>query len=152
PGVAGRAAGAAGRHLGPGAAAGRDHRQDRRGDGRRGAALRAGVDRLDPRAGALRSGRAGAHAGPAQRMACALMFLPRRRVRIETERMILRPPVHADFRAWSGLRQDSAGFLQRWEPTWAADHLTRKGFANRVYWAQRSVANGTALPMFLIRR
>ncbi len=80
------------------------------------------------------------------------MFLPRRKVRIETERMILRPPVHTDFRAWTGLREDSAEFLKRWEPIWAADHLTRKGFTNRVYWAQRSVTNGTALPMFLIRR
>jgi ribosomal-protein-alanine N-acetyltransferase len=80
------------------------------------------------------------------------MFLPRRKVRIETERMILRPPVHTDFRAWTTLREDSAEFLKRWEPVWSADHLTRKGFTNRVYWAQRSVANGSALPMFLIRR
>ena len=80
------------------------------------------------------------------------MLLGRRRVRIETERMILRPPAHGDFRAWSGLRRDSAEFLTRWEPTWASDHLTRKGFTNRVYWAQRSVANGSAVPLFLIRR
>lgn len=80
------------------------------------------------------------------------MFLPRRKVRIETERMILRPPQHADFGAWSALRQDSIDFLTRWEPTWAADHLTRRGFANRVYWAQRAVVTGTALPMFMFRR
>jgi len=80
------------------------------------------------------------------------MFLPRRRVRIETERMILRPPQHGDFRPWTSLREESASFLTRWEPTWAADHLTRRGFANRVYWAQRSVASGTALPLFLFRR
>jgi len=80
------------------------------------------------------------------------MFLTRRRVRIETERMVLRPPQHSDFRAWTALREDSAEFLKRWEPTWAPDHLTRKGFANRVYWSQSSVSNGSALPMFLIRR
>ena len=80
------------------------------------------------------------------------MFSARRRVRIDTERMTLRPPVHTDFRAWVALRRDSAGFLQKWEPTWAADHLTRKGFTNRVYWAQRSVASASALPLFLIRR
>jgi hypothetical protein len=28
------------------------------------------------------------------------MFLTRRRVRIETERLILRQPVHTDYRAW----------------------------------------------------
>lgn len=33
-----------------------------------------------------------------------------------------------------------------------ADHLSRRSFTNRVYWAQRSIANGTALPLFLIRR
>ena len=80
------------------------------------------------------------------------MFLTRRKVRIETDRMILRPPVHTDFRAWTTLREDSAEFLKKWEPTWAADHLTRKGFTNRVYWAQRSISGGTALPLFLIRR
>lgn len=80
------------------------------------------------------------------------MFLTRRRVRIETERMVLRPPVHTDFRAWTSLREDSAEFLKKWEPTWAADHLTRKGFSNRVYWAQRSIGSGAALPLFLFRR
>jgi ribosomal-protein-alanine N-acetyltransferase len=76
----------------------------------------------------------------------------RRKVRIETERMTLRPPQHADFRNWRELRQDSAEFLQPWEPTWADDHLTRKAFTNRVYWAQRSIANGTAVPLFLFLR
>lgn len=80
------------------------------------------------------------------------MLRSRKKVRLETERMTLRPPVHGDFRAWSALRADSAEFLTPWEPTWAADHLTRKSFTNRVYWAQRSISNGTAVPLFLIRR
>jgi [ribosomal protein S5]-alanine N-acetyltransferase len=80
------------------------------------------------------------------------MLLGRRKVRIETERLTLRPPAHADFRDWSGLRRDSEAFLTRWEPTWAPDHLSRKAFTNRVYWAQRSISNGSALPLFLIRR
>lgn len=75
----------------------------------------------------------------------------RRKVRIVTKRMILRPPIHADFRAWSALRRDSADFLKPWEPAWAPDHLTRKAFTNRVYWSQRALVNGTALPLFLIR-
>jgi len=79
-------------------------------------------------------------------------FLPRRKVRIETERLTLRPPVHGDFRAWTDLRRESEAFLTPWEPVWAADHLSRKAFTNRVYWAQRSVAGGTAVPLFLIRR
>ncbi|MEO1025853.1 MAG: GNAT family protein, partial [Pseudomonadota bacterium] len=75
-----------------------------------------------------------------------------RKVRIDTERMVLRPPTHADFRPWSDLRRESAEFLQPWEPSWSTDHLTRKGFVNRVYWANRSIAQGTALPLFLLRR
>ena len=76
----------------------------------------------------------------------------RRQVRLETARMTLRPPVHGDYTAWSALRQDSQEFLDPWEPTWAMDHLSRKAFSNRVYWAQRSIASGTAVPLFLIRR
>ena len=75
-----------------------------------------------------------------------------RKLKIETERMTLRPPVHSDFRAWSSLRAASEDYLVPWEPSWAEDHLSRKAFTNRVYWAQRSVSGGTALPLFLIRR
>jgi len=77
------------------------------------------------------------------------MLRPRRKVRIDTDRLILRPPVHGDFRSWSHLRTSSRDFLTPWEPTWANDHLTRKAFTNRVYWAQRSINNGSALPLFL---
>ncbi|MGZ9811348.1 GNAT family N-acetyltransferase [Pseudoroseicyclus sp. H15] len=80
------------------------------------------------------------------------MLGSRRRLRLETERLTLRPPVHADFRAWTALRAGSADFLKPWEPTWAVDHLSRKSFTNRVYWAQRSINQGSALPLFLIRR
>jgi len=80
------------------------------------------------------------------------MLLGRRRVRLDTERLVLRPPMHGDYRVWAALRRDSAGFLTPWEPTWAEDHLSRKSFTNRVYWAQRSIAAGTAVPLFLVRR
>ncbi len=80
------------------------------------------------------------------------MLLRRRRVNIETERMTLRLPAHTDYRAWASLRDQSRSFLEPWEPVWSADHLTRKSFTNRVYWAQRAQVQGTALPLFLIRR
>ena len=80
------------------------------------------------------------------------MLLAKRKLRIETGRMTLRPPPHSDFRAWTTLRAGSAAHLTPWAPSWAQDHLTRKAFTNRVYWAQRSVASGTAMPLFLIRR
>jgi ribosomal-protein-alanine N-acetyltransferase len=75
-----------------------------------------------------------------------------KRVRVETERMTLRLPQHSDFTAWARLRESSAAFLLPWEPVWAEDHLTRKAFTNRVYWANRAVAQGTALPLLLVRR
>ncbi|MGB7242819.1 MAG: GNAT family protein [Sulfitobacter sp.] len=80
------------------------------------------------------------------------MLLPKRKLRIETERMTLRPPIHADFRPWSALRASSIEYLTPWEPSWAQDHLSRKAFTNRVYWANRSVSSGTALPLFMVER
>jgi ribosomal-protein-alanine N-acetyltransferase len=80
------------------------------------------------------------------------MLRIKRKVRLETERLSLRPPIHSDFRAWANLRYESADFLTKWEPTWASNHLTRKAFTNRVYWAQRSISGDTAVPLFLERR
>ncbi len=76
----------------------------------------------------------------------------KRRVRVETERMTLRLPEHGDWRQWSEVREASAEFLVKWEPVWSNDHLTRRAFTNRVYWAQRAEAQGQALPTLLIRR
>ncbi len=80
------------------------------------------------------------------------MLFRRRPIRLETERMTLRLPVHSDFKAWRDLRVESRDFLTPWEPVWSPDHLTRKSFTNRVYWAARASRNGTALPLFLMRR
>jgi ribosomal-protein-alanine N-acetyltransferase len=80
------------------------------------------------------------------------MFGLRRKPRIETERMVLRLPQHADWKPWADLRETSAAHLVQWEPVRADDHLTRKAFTNRVYWAARAQTQGTALPLFLIRR
>lgn len=72
--------------------------------------------------------------------------------RLETERLVLRLPAHGDFHAWTGLREQSRAFLTPWEPVWHADHLSRRAFTNRVYWAARASRAGTALPLFMIRR
>ncbi|WP_299930114.1 GNAT family protein [uncultured Pelagimonas sp.] len=76
----------------------------------------------------------------------------RRKLKLETERLTLRLPVHGDYAAWSALRSQSRDFLAPWEPSWSADHLSRRAFTNRVYWASRSVSGGTAVPLFLTRR
>ena len=80
------------------------------------------------------------------------MFGLRKKLNIESERMTLRLPVHADFRAWAELREMSADHLIPWEPVRAEDHLSRKAFTNRVYWAGRADAQGTALPLMMMRR
>jgi ribosomal-protein-alanine N-acetyltransferase len=81
-----------------------------------------------------------------------MLLRPRRKLRIETERLTLRQPEMGDFPDWTDLRSSSMDFLSPWEPAWASDHLSRKGFSNRVYWAQRALASGSAVPLFLIRR
>ena len=80
------------------------------------------------------------------------MLRRRPKLAIETERMTLRLPLHEDYRHWAGLREASAAFLQPWEPAWSSDHLTRKSFSARVYWAQRASSEESALPLFLIHR
>ena len=79
------------------------------------------------------------------------MFGRQRPPSLLTERRVLRLPTRQDFAEWVALRVESRAFLTPWEPVWAADHLSRRSFTNRVYWAQRASRAGTALPLFLIR-
>jgi ribosomal-protein-alanine N-acetyltransferase len=76
----------------------------------------------------------------------------RSRVELETERLVLRPPLQRDYEAWARLRRDSRAFLLPWEPSWSRDHLTVRAFRNRVAWAERVIRSGDALPLFLIER
>lgn len=81
------------------------------------------------------------------------MILARRRpFRLDAERIVLRLPQHSDFNAWTRLRHESRDFLTPWEPVWSTDHLSRKSFTNRVYWAARSARAGTAFPLFVLDR
>lgn len=81
-----------------------------------------------------------------------MMLARRRPVRLEAERIVLRLPSHSDYNAWVALRSESRDFLVPWEPVWSPDHLSRKSFTNRVYWAARASKAGTAFPLFLVRR
>jgi ribosomal-protein-alanine N-acetyltransferase len=71
---------------------------------------------------------------------------------IETPRIILRLPEMSDHGQWARLRREGEAFLRPWEPAWSPDHLTRKAFRNRVYWAWRARDEGRALALFLLRR
>jgi len=61
-------------------------------------------------------------------------------------------PDRAIEREWAKLRHESKAFLSPWEPIWAADHLSRASFTNRVYWSQRAVKNGNAVPLFVFHK
>ena len=80
------------------------------------------------------------------------MLFKRHSVSILTARLSLRLPEHRDFREWAKLRHQSRAFLSPWEPIWAADHLSRASFTNRVYWSQRAVKNGNAVPLFVFHK
>ena len=71
---------------------------------------------------------------------------------LHTERLILRPPQMRDFEQWARLRRESRAFLAPWEPQWSRDHLSAHAFRNRVVWAERSIRQGEAYPLLLIRQ
>ena len=55
------------------------------------------------------------------------------------EHVYLREPEFGDFEDWADLRQRSRAFLEKWEPTWAADEFSRAAFRQRVrIYAQRA--------------
>lgn len=81
-----------------------------------------------------------------------LMFRRSSAAAIETQRLTLRLPEMGDHAAWATLRREGESFLRDWEPSWSSDHLSRKAFRNRVYWAWRAREEGKALPLFLVRR
>ena len=63
-------------------------------------------------------------------------------------RFYLRPPVPGDWRMWAEVRAESREFLEKWEPTWPADALSRLGFRRRIRLYQRD-ARVLAAPGFV---
>ena len=52
--------------------------------------------------------------------------------RLEGDGLLLRLPVADDYVQWARLREQSRDFLTPWEPSWAADELSRKAFRERL--------------------
>lgn len=77
---------------------------------------------------------------------------PCKPVILQSERLVLRPPRIEDQEAWSKLRHDSRAFLQRWEPRWPPDHLSRPAFKRRVRWAHSEATAQRAYAYLIIRR
>jgi ribosomal-protein-alanine N-acetyltransferase len=66
--------------------------------------------------------------------------------------VVLRPPVTADYEAWSQLRNDSRAFLKPWEPTWAPDELTKEAFRRRLRRYAQASRDGTGHVFFVYER
>jgi ribosomal-protein-alanine N-acetyltransferase len=64
----------------------------------------------------------------------------------------LRYPQMSDFAAWAALRGESREFLAPWEPTWAADELSRSAFRRRIRRYQREIRSDLSYPFFVFRR
>lgn len=53
-------------------------------------------------------------------------------LRLEGDRVVLRPPQAGDWQEWADLRAVSRDFLVPWEPLWPADALSRATFLRRL--------------------
>ena len=71
---------------------------------------------------------------------------------IEGKQVRLRAPVAPDYLAWSKLRGDSREFLTPWEPTWAADELSRAAFRRRLRRYAQAQRAGTGQMYFVFDR
>ncbi len=53
-------------------------------------------------------------------------------MRLDAERLYLRPARPKDWKAWARLRAESRSFLVPWEPSWPVDALSRGAFVRRL--------------------
>jgi ribosomal-protein-alanine N-acetyltransferase len=72
-------------------------------------------------------------------------------LRLEGDKVRLRPHRSADFAEWATLRQRSRDFLQPWEPTWPADDLTRTAYRRRLAAYVQDIERGIAYPFLVFR-
>ncbi len=73
-------------------------------------------------------------------------------VRLEAERIYLRPPRGRDWRAWAALREESRTFLAPWEPTWPADALLRGAYSRRLRRQHADWRNDEGYSFLVIRK
>jgi len=73
-------------------------------------------------------------------------------VRLDAERIYLRPPRARDWRAWAALREESRDFLAPWEPTWPPDALVRAAYIRRLRRQQADWRNDEGYSFLIVRR
>ena len=74
-----------------------------------------------------------------------------RNLRLERRRVYLRYPIQSDWRDWSVLRAESQAFLAEWEPTWAADALSRGAFRRRLRIYKSEMRQGVTYSFLIFR-
>lgn len=70
---------------------------------------------------------------------------------VQGEGVWMRRPRPSDYAAWSTLRAKSRAFLTPWEPSWAADELTRQGYRRRLRRYAHEIRLGLCAPFFVFR-
>ena len=76
---------------------------------------------------------------------------PESALRVEGERVRLRPPRARDYEEWARLRGRSRDFLQPWEPTWPEDDLSKGAYRRRLSAYAREMDLGASYPFFIFR-
>jgi ribosomal-protein-alanine N-acetyltransferase len=71
---------------------------------------------------------------------------------LQGDGIFMRYPQMSDFAQWAALRNESREFLAPWEPTWAADELSRAAFRRRIRRYQREIRGDLAYPFFVFRK
>lgn len=71
--------------------------------------------------------------------------------RIDGEGIYLRAPESRDFVDWSEVREASRAFLTPWEPTWAADELSRGSYRYKLRRYTEDARDDKAYALFLFR-
>jgi [ribosomal protein S5]-alanine N-acetyltransferase len=69
--------------------------------------------------------------------------------RLESQAVYLRRPRPADHAEWAALRAASAAYLRPWEPQWADDELSRRGYRRRLRRYAEDMRAGLAAPFFI---
>lgn len=71
--------------------------------------------------------------------------------RIDGEAIYLRAPEPRDYAEWSELREASRTYLTPWEPTWAADELSRGSYRYKLRRYAEDARDDKAYALFVFR-
>jgi [ribosomal protein S5]-alanine N-acetyltransferase len=81
-----------------------------------------------------------------------LPFFRRDLPALEGTRVRLCMPTWGDYAEWAALRQESRAFLERWEPKWAPDELSRSAYRQRLRRSRYEYDQGTGVSFFLFEK